>query len=116
MMPSRITRILSLTTLAVFILGILGYALFQSRALIAGPELTIHPPVGHIASSSDRLVRINGHVNHVSFVTLNNREVEVGSDGDFHEKLLLPDGYTIIEMTAKDRFGRTITKTLELLH
>lgn len=96
------------------ILGIGLYAYYQARPLLAGPHLEIFEPLNH-SSTGTTSITILGKTERISTLTLNDREIFITEEGNFSEKLLLPLGYTIIEMTAKDRFNRSVTKTLQLV-
>lgn len=92
---------------------IVGYAYFEARNLIQGPTITILTPENGISIAAPYVI-ITGTAEHTSFLTLNDREIFVDTEGRFNQKLLLPEGYTIIELEAKDRFSRTVTEVREL--
>ena len=92
----------------------LAYALFQSRNLIAGPQITVLSPSSGTATTS--LVHIYGRAEHISFITLNDREIFLNERGEFEEKLLLQKGYTILTLKARDKFGRQTRETIELVY
>jgi hypothetical protein len=96
------------------ILVALGYTLFQSRNLIQGPSITlIEPESPSLISQS--LIDVRGQAKNISHITLNGRAIFVDEAGIFHERLLVPQGYTIMTLEAEDRFGRTTTKSIELV-
>jgi hypothetical protein len=110
-------RRLILRTLPVALLFIGGitYALFQGQDLIIGPRISIiYPPNGMVATTS--LLTLTGHVKNVAFITLNDRPIYTDSKGTIKESLLLPRGYTMMVIQAKDRFGKTTEKRLELYY
>ncbi len=87
------------------------YVHYQARNFLAGPVITLtdtHTPIQH-----ERTVMLEGHAENIVLLTLNGREIHTTEDGVFRETLVLPYGYTIIELYAKDRFGRTETLTRE---
>ena len=96
----------------VFIL-ILGYGLFQARNIIAGPEITITTPQNG-ASVNDPLVVVSGIATNINSITMNDRQIFIDKQGNFSEKLLAPEGYTIIKVAAQDKFGRRIERRIEL--
>jgi hypothetical protein len=57
-----------------------------------------------------------GEAKNVSYLSLNGRQIFTDESGTFSEKLLLPYGYTIMTLKARDRFGRSRTYTLELVY
>lgn len=91
------------------------YGIFTARHLIEGPIITVTSPAnGALVGNS--LVEIQGNVQNISFITLNDRQIYADEKGNFKEKLLLYPGYSIMKLYAKDRFGREITKGLSLVY
>ena len=107
----RAIRSLSFSTWIQF-LGIMGimmsiawYVQFQARNILEGPTLDLtneYVPVQH-----ERRVDLTGNAQNIVKLTLNGREIQTNESGDFIQTLELPNGYTIMELTAQDRFGRT---------
>jgi hypothetical protein len=112
MKTSRILTIKILLSIIIFLL-ILGYALFQARNLIIGPEITILAPKNG-DNLTNPLVIITGVATNITRISLNDRQIFVDKKGNFSEKLLVPAGYTIIKLAAQDKFGRTTQKLVEL--
>ncbi len=99
---------------AIVIVGAtLGYVYYQARTLIAGPVIVVEAPE-NFASVEKPLVEIRGTAENISFLTLNDRQIFVDEEGIFLEHLILPKGYSIIKIEAKDKFGRVRIETLEL--
>lgn len=93
---------------------IAGYSYYQARALIHGPEITVTSP--QQASTLDNaFVAIKGFAKNISFLTLNDRQIFVDNEGNFNEELLLSPGYNAWELEAKDKFGRVVSKKIELV-
>ncbi len=93
---------------------IAGYVLYQARAIISGPQVSLtSPQSGSVVHSP--LVSIEGSAKNISFISLNDRQIFVNSDGAFNEELLLAPGYNAWELEAKDKFGRTVSKKIELV-
>lgn len=84
--------------------ALVWYALFQARLLIGGPSLTLHADteVLHYA----RVVAIVGTARNVTAITLNDRSIFTDEEGNFHEQVVLENGYTILTLRARDRYGR----------
>lgn len=115
-MTARVLKRLSPASLVVIVvvLVVAGYALYQIKDIVLGPRITVlSPPNGTLFS--EPLVEIRGTATNVSHITLNDLPIFTDSDGAFKEKLLLSEGYNIIEISAKDRFGRNTEKILELV-
>lgn len=91
-----------------FLIGIIGllvwYALFQSRLLIAGPQIEFNTQLKTV--QTERVVTVEGTAQNVVTITLNGRDISVDESGSFNESLVLENGYTIMTIEAKDRYGR----------
>ena len=98
---------------AVILIG--GYAYYQSRTLIQGPQLTIASPQNG-SLMTQKLVEVRGTVDHVSRITLNGNPISITEQGMFAEKILLSPGHNAFQIDVKDRFNRTASKTLELVY
>lgn len=88
------------------LLIIVGYALFAAYPYLKGPSLTLS------FASVKGLTTLYGDTERVSFLTINGAEIPVGEDGSFSIERAYPAGYTAVTAVGRDRFGRTITKTL----
>lgn len=93
---------------------ITGYSIFQSNKIVSGPKITIQTPSTTDANSS--AVDVAGLVKNVSVVTLNDRLIPIDEEGQFKEKVLLYPGYNIIKLEAKDKFGASVTKELQVVY
>jgi hypothetical protein len=97
------------------IIGILGYAYFQTYNLIIGPVVTITSPIDGDTLSSPKLI-VSGTTRNISLITFNDRTIFVDEAGAFEEKLLLAPGYTILNIHAEDKFGRTTDSSLHVIY
>lgn len=90
------------------------YIYFQTSTFSQGPQLTIETPhQGQTFSSS--LITVSGTTQNISRITLNDRDIFVDESGDFSEQLLLPPGYSILEIVVYDRFDRIKRETREVV-
>lgn len=94
---------------------VLSYTYFQTRNLIDGPIISITAPTNG-ATLSESLIAIEGEAHNITHISINDRQIFVNEMGNFREQLLLPYGYTIITIKARDKFGRLEHKTLELVY
>ena len=101
-----------LIVLVICVIG--GYAGFQSKKIISGPQITIQSP--KTTSADNGAVDVQGIVKNVSVVTLNDRLIPIDEYGKFKEKVLLYPGYNVIKLEAKDKFGASVTKELQLVY
>lgn len=104
---------LSLWAAITLILFFLFYGLFQARNLIAGPQLFLSSPANG-ATLEGTTFMVEGTATHISHLALNGRQIFVDDVGVFEEELLVPHGYSILEVRASDRFGREVRQTVQL--
>jgi len=86
-----------------------AYIYNQSKTYLKGPQLNITSPTSG-TSTDQTFIPIEGFAGNVSFITMNDNQIFIDESGVFKEKLLLAPGYNIIEVKAKDRFGRIISR------
>lgn len=102
---------LSLTLLLAAI--VLGYGYYRTKDFLQGPVVEIVSPKNGETLASE-LFEVRGISKNISFLNLNGRKIFTDESGEWREKLLANPGYNRVEVSAKDRFGREVTKTLEL--
>ncbi len=95
-------------------LGIAGYSLYQAKNLIRGPQITIDTPLNGSTSDNPAVV-IKGRAKNIAYISLNDRQIYVDKDGIFNEELLMAPGYNMWQIQAKDKFGRIVSKKIELI-
>lgn len=106
--------IIKISLIILVITVIIGYSYFQARNLIYGPQISIESPTNG-ATLANPLVAIKGIAKNISYISLNDRQIYVDKDGSFNEELLLSPGYNMWEIEAKDKFGRVVSKKIELV-
>jgi hypothetical protein len=84
-----------------------GYATWQARHLLSGPqlEITSAPP----PTQSERTTTIAGTASNIVALSLNGREIYTDAAGNFTETIVLENGYTTITLAARDRYDRVET-------
>lgn len=98
-----------------FVLTIIGYSIFQAHKIISGPQIALaHVTNGETVHQSD--IDISGVAKNISFISLNDRPIYTDESGNFTEKLLLYPGYNIIKLQARDKFGASVEKHVELVY
>ena len=98
-----------------FVFFIIGYAFTRTKTLVQGPSIEIFSPkMGEVVHHE--LIEVDGKVTNVSTVRLDGREIHTNEKGEFGEKLLVPRGYSILQVEAQDRFKRTERKTLPIIY
>jgi len=107
--------IIGIIAIVFVVIGLGTYAYLQSREYLLGPILIIEEPLNGSMSTTSR-VSVRGLAHNVSFLTLNGRPIFTDELGRFNESLLLQEGYSIMTLEAKDRFGHVVEKRLELVY
>lgn len=82
------------------------YVLFQSKSLIEGPIITVTKPLDG-ETLTYKGVMVTGMAKNISYIYLNDHPIFVDTEGKFRETVIAPVGYSIIKLSAKDKFGRT---------
>ena len=96
------------------IVVVLGYAIFSARHLIQGPQINVTSlKDGDVVT--DPFVTIKGTTENINYISLNDRQIYIDSEGNFTEKLLLYDGYNIIKLYGKDKFNREKNLVLRIM-
>jgi len=90
------------------------YGVFQARTLIHGPTLMVTSP-RHGETISTVLMAINGKTENVTHVSVNGQPITMDTSGTFDETLVTPEGYGVILVEAKNRFGRRQEQRIEFI-
>jgi hypothetical protein len=106
--------IIKILIIILVITAIAGYSFFQARNIIRGPQISLVSP-SNGTTVTEQAVEIQGSAKNISYITLNDRRIFVDKDGMFNEELLLAPGYNIWKLEAKDKFGRIVSKNIELI-
>ncbi len=105
---------------------IIGYSVFALEGFIRGPRIEIVTPesvrMGGKSESlryfsnatTEAVVLVSGRVINANMLFINGAEIPQNLEGRFSESLLLAPGYNIMSVEAKDRYGRTVKKTIEI--
>ena len=112
MLPYRDSRLIRIG-LAVFFLIVLGYAYYEGRALLYGPIIDISPRVMEV---SDPLITISGQARRIASLALNGMEISVTEEGGFSEKYVLTPGYNRLILNARDKYGKTTERVVEIVY
>ncbi len=113
-MRGNIKKIIQVGGISFIVLIIFGYSLFQAKNLIIGPTFTIETPQDG-ATLGNEVFTVKGVAHNVASITLNDSPIFIDEQGVFEEKLIAPLGYSIIELSVADRFGRRKTEYLHLI-
>lgn len=91
------------------VIVIASYSLYAALPYLLGPSLTA------TASAEGADTVIAGKTERVAYLSIDGAAVPLQEDGSFSEERSFPSGYTAVEISAKDRFGRSLTKTLTFI-
>ncbi len=106
-----LTRAIIITVLIIIFAG---YGFYEAKCFLTGPKIElVSPAKGTELEKSD--IEIKGKASNISLLYLNGRQIFTDTNGDFKENILLAKGNNIIEVSAKDKFGREINKLLEVV-
>ena len=93
---------------------LIAYSLYEARFLILGPQIWIDSPKdGEVAR--EPLVTIQGRAKNIAWISLNDRQIFTDEKGVWSEKLLVSEGVSIMTVSARDRFGREIQKSVQVV-
>ena len=106
---SRFTKI----ALGLFFLIVIGYGYFEARALLFGPRIDIE---SQMTVSHDKFVRIQGETQHIASLSMNGKAISVTKEGIFDEPYLLAPGSNRIYLEAKDKYGNTTTRVIQIYY
>jgi hypothetical protein len=112
MRPSRDSRFIRLLFL-IFFLFAAGYALYEARGLLYGPEIDIASAATSVRES---FVMIQGRAERITELRLNGKTISVTEGGDFSEPHLLAPGSNRIILEARDARGRTARETMDIVY
>jgi hypothetical protein len=107
---SRLTRII----LGIFFLIIIGYAYFEARGLLFGPSISFSSGISPVVQSS--YIQIQGQANHIASLSVDGNPIQVTETGAFTEPYVLSPGDNRIVFDAKDKYGNTTEKVVEIVY
>jgi hypothetical protein len=114
-MPKNLKSILKIVIIGAFFLFIILYGFLRSRSLIFGVKITEVNLIDG-ATVTEEVIQIKGNAKNALHLTLNNREISINSAGNFEEDFALLPGYNIINIQAKDKFGKSDEKNYQLMY
>lgn len=88
---------------------VLAFTLINVQTLLRGPHLDFS-----IHTDGTQRVIIEGSVRQASHFSINGRAVAPQRGGAYQEELFVSAGHTIMNLRVRDRFGRSLTKTIPI--
>jgi hypothetical protein len=92
---------------------LLGYGVFEGRRLIEGPQISIESPLNGSAVGGPS-INIAGVAKNAAFLYIDGKQAYVDQNDRFDERVSPPTGYTVVTVSARDRFGRSTTKQVHI--
>lgn len=90
------------------------YSLYQARVILTGPRISIdNPKNGEIVFTP--LVTIEGTAKNIAWISLNDRQIFTDEEGKWNEKLIVSSGISIMTVKARDRSGREIERSVQIV-
>jgi len=112
MLPYRDSRLVKIG-LGIFFLIVIAYAYFEARGLLYGPVINT---TSEVTVSHDRFITIHGSAERIAELSMNGKQLSVTEQGAFEEPYLLSNGYNRIVLRARDKYGRTSEKVVEIIY
>jgi len=112
-------KIIPIIGLSAFFIIIVAYAFFGSHNLIFGVRIK-DVNLGDMPAESgikveNGVLKITGNAVNATNLTINGREISINQDGNFNETITLLEGYNVMNITAKDKFGYVDEKNYKLI-
>lgn len=112
MFPYRDSK-LSIILLILFFVLVAGYGIFEGRALLLGPQITLPALSGEV---HEPFIVIKGQATHIASLTINGAAVELTQSGSFEVPYALSPGYNRITFDAHDKYGAATERMLEIVY
>lgn len=90
---------------------IVCYSLFRLYPIVLGPSIKIISPAQNspVATTTFEVI---GVVRRAKEVKIENRPILIDQEGNFRQSFVFVYPYTILNISATDSWGRTVTKQL----
>lgn len=102
------------TLFFIVIISAIVYGVWEARALIDGPSLSLSSPAQG-AISGNGFITVSGDVARVNALAINGLTVLPNANGHFTKIFVFPRGEDILQVTVTDQFGRSVTKTRDII-
>lgn len=99
-------KLITIISLALISIFILGYIVYQLNFLVGPPNLTVFEPSEDILTT-EKKIKLAGLVEVGAILMINGQQAEVSDNGRFEEELALQPGVNVIEFLAKNHLGKT---------
>lgn len=102
-------KLLSIISLTLLFIIIIGYGIWKGRDLLFGIRMSISG-IQNNETVTSSVLDLSGNAYHAIAITVNGRTVSVEENGAWNDTIALLDGYNIITISAKDKFNRITSR------
>jgi hypothetical protein len=89
------------------------YFAFRVFDFASGPKILISSPINGQRIDTETFL-VEGNIRNAKNIYLNGREIAINESGDFKEILIAKSPYTLIVISAFDKYGKFKEKILEV--
>jgi hypothetical protein len=114
MIPYRSNRFATIA-FVLFFVSIAGYAYFEARNILYGPQIFVSAPEEGI-TVTESFVVLRGTTKNIVEIRMNGFPIPVTEEGVFEEPVLLSPGYNAIVFSAQDKLGRETEKEVRIVY
>ncbi len=83
------------------------YSALKMRDIIWGVDVVVRG-VTDGETVTNQKITLEGNARNIEILTINDRIIGVGENGEFRDSLLLSPGYNIVSIKGDDKFGKHI--------
>ena len=98
----------------IFLLVVIGYAIFASRGVVLPPKLEVLSPKNYSTFNTTN-IKISGFTDPSTILWINGRISQSDKKGFFEENFTFHPGYNETGISVKNRFGRETKKVLKFV-
>lgn len=84
--------------------------------MITGPTIELSSITDKGLITGNNKIALKGEAQNVAFISVNDNPIFIDEKGLFSENLLLYPGYNIIKLYGKDKFGKSLTRLVEVTY
>ncbi len=97
-----------LTSIGVGLFVVIGiYTVLKMKDVIWGVDVVVRGVVDGETVTEPKIT-LEGNARNIKLLTINDRIIGVGENGEFRDSLLLAPGYNIVSIKGDDKFGKHI--------
>ena len=113
MLPYRDSKPTRIALVMLFLI-IIGYAYFEAQGLLYGPTINIADSSATV--THEQYVLIQGQADHLTALSVDGEPISLTEAGAFQKPLVLAPGVNRIVFDAKDKYGHSTQKVIEMVY